>query len=346
MPSVLILAGGVGERFWPVSTAANPKQFLPLTGNSPIILETINRVVPLVSSEKIYVVTTKTQLSLAYKILSDIPVENIIVEPEGRNTAACLILSLAYIKNKEGKDEIIAVLPSDHFIDDKEKFRESLLSAFTVAASKREIVTFGIKPDRPETGYGYIAIGAEIASGVYRGLKFVEKPDEQAALRYINNGGYLWNSGMFIFQINVFIELLKKYAPQLYQGFLGLEKAKGSEAVAGVYSQMPKTSIDYGLMEKLPSFLVIPGNFEWDDLGTWRSMEAIHPKDINGNIIDGKAEIINVTNSIIYARDKLIVAIGVKDLVIVESQEATLVCSKDRLGEVKQIVEKLKNNRN
>lgn len=343
MPSILILAGGVGERFWPVSTAANPKQFLPLTGSSPMILETINRVVPLVSPEKIYVVTTKTQLSLAYKILSDLPVQNIIVEPEGRNTAACLILSLSYIKKKEGKDEVIAVLPSDHFIGDDQKFQTSLASSFAAATEQNEIVTFGIKPRRPETGYGYIAVGPELASGVYQGLKFVEKPDSAAAERYIEDGGYLWNSGIFIFRINTLIEKLRSFSPSLYQGFLELEKAKNNKAIAEVYSKLPRTSIDYGLMEKVSSFLVIPASFEWDDLGTWRSLETIYLSDNNGNIVVGDAYMVDVKNSVIYAKSKLIVAVGVEDLIIVDGENATLICTKERLEEVKQIANKFSN---
>lgn len=343
MPSVLILAGGLGERFWPISTSARPKQYLPLTGNLPMILETVYRVKDLVGLQKIYVVTTKAQLPLVYNHVSVLPRENIIIEPEGRNTAPCLVLSADYIRRKEGEDEVIAVLPSDHFIRDTGEFWKSLLSAFEAAVSQQKIVTFGIRPDRPETGYGYIAVGPEIAPGIFNGLKFAEKPDYTAAERYLKSGGYLWNSGMFIFQIKTFIEILREHSPQLHKGFQELKKAKGSKAIAAIYNSLPRTSIDYGIMEKLPSFLVIHANFGWDDLGTWRSLETTHSKDQNGNTIFGNAELIDVSDSIIYAQDKLVAAIGVKDLVIVQSQDATLVCSKDRVGEVKQIVEKLKS---
>lgn len=342
MPSVLILAGGEGERFWPVSTPVKPKQYLPLTGNLPMVLETVYRVKDLVGLNKIYVVTTKAQLSLAYEMLSVLPAENIIVEPEGRNTAPCLILGVTHIMRNEGQDEAVAVLPADHFIRDSEKFREVLTTAFETAAAWPEIITFGIEPDRPEIGYGYISIGPVVASGIHRGLKFIEKPDYFTVEHYVNCGGYLWNSGMFIFQIKTFIEILRKYSPQLHKGFLKLGKAKDGETVAAVYRQLPRTSIDYGLMEALPSFLVIPGNFGWDDLGTWRSLEAVYPKDQNGNTIEGRAELLEVSDSIIYTQGRLVAAIGVKDLVIVDSGEAVLVCPKDRVQEVKQIVEKLK----
>lgn len=342
MPSILIMAGGTGERFWPASSAVHPKQYLPLTGRQPMILETVYRVIDLVGPENIYVITTKAQLSKAQETLSVLPAVNILAEPEGRNTAPCLILSVSHIKRKRGKNEVLAVLPADHFIRDNGKFRESLALAFANAAIREEIITFGIKPDRPETGYGYIAIGPEVANGIYRGLKFVEKPDSLTAGHYVKSGGYLWNSGMFIFQIKTFIKMLKKYSPQLHQGFLELEKAKNGESIAAIYSSLPKTSIDYGLMEKLPSFSVIPGAYGWDDLGTWRSLETTCPKDINGNIIYGKGELIDVSNSIIHSSGKLIAVIGVKDLVIAESPEGILVCSKDRVQEVKHIAEKLK----
>lgn len=342
MPSVLIMAGGVGERFWPASTTNCPKQFLPLTGNLPMILETIYRVKDLFGLNHIYIITTKAQLPLAKEILSILPTENIITEPEGRNTAPCLVLGVAHIKQKCGGDEVVAVLPSDHYIRDTQKYQESMKSALDLAEDRREIITYGIKPDRPETGYGYIAIGSEITQGVYQGLRFVEKPDYPTAEKYVRSGLFLWNSGMLIFQINTFVEKLKNHAPQLYKGFLDLKEEVDLRKVTAIYGRLPKTSIDYALMEKLPSFLVIPGTYGWDDLGTWRALETTNPKDNNGNISIGPTELIGVSESIIYTRDKLVAAIGVKNLVIVQCENATLVCAKDRLEDVKKIVEKIK----
>lgn len=342
MPSVLIMAGGVGERFWPASTPAYPKQYLPLTGNMPMILETVYRVKDLVGLERVFVITTEAQLALAKEILSCLPAENIIAEPEGRNTAPCLALSVAHIKQRHGSDEVVAVLPADHFIRDINKFQRSLDLAYETAKTNAEIVTFGIKPDRPETGYGYIAFGNELEPGIHQGLRFVEKPDYNTAKEYLENGQFLWNSGMFVFRVQTLIELLRQYAPELYQGYMDLENCRDSTKVADIYRCLPKTSIDYGLMEVIPSFLVIPGDYGWDDLGSWRALETIHPKDDYGNVVLGQAELLHVSNTTVFSNNKLVAAIGVENLIIVETDEATLVCPKDRVQEVKKLVEQIK----
>lgn len=342
MPSVLIMAGGKGERFWPASTQKCPKQYLPLTGSLPMIQETVIRVTELVGINNIFVVTTKDQLLLAESTLPTLPRENIITEPEGRNTGPCLAISISNIKQRLGSDEIIAVLPADHFIKDPKKFRNGLEMAFSLAASKDEIITFGIKPDRAETGYGYIAVEDREEVNVYQGLRFVEKPDSVTAMKYVTSGKYLWNSGMFVFKIQTFINKLRQCAVELYSGFLELENCTNELEVAEVYRRLPRTSIDYGLMEKLPSFLVIQGDYGWDDLGTWRALESTNIKDHNGNVFTGNAETIDVSDSIIYSTGKLVAAIGVQNLVIVDCEEATLVCHKDRVQDVKKLVEKLK----
>lgn len=342
MPIALILAGGSGERFWPASTKAKPKQFLPLTGNLPIIRETVKRVKDLVELGKIYIVTTRSQLPLVREVLSDLPSDNIIVEPEGRNTAPCLLFSIAYIKSREGKDEVIAVLPSDHYIGDSNEFQKCLMRAYTVADLQKKITTFGIKPDRPETDYGYIAVGKEVEQGVFNGVKFVEKPDYNNAKTYLNEG-YLWNSGILIFSTEVFIETLKTYSPKLYRGYRKLEQAKNSDIINKIYRQLPKVSIDYALMESLPSFLVIPCSYGWDDLGSWRSLETIYSKDPHGNIVVGKAELMEVSNCVIYSHDTPVVAIGIEDCIIAANENGVLICPKRRTKDVKQVLKKLKS---
>lgn len=341
MASVLILAGGSGERFWPVSTKLTPKQFLPLTGGLPIILETVDRVKDLVGLQKTYVVTTKAHYSLVRRVVSELPAENIIVEPEGRNTAPSVILSIAYIKLKEGKNEIIAVLPSDHFVADTKKFKECLEKAFTITDTRNKIVTFGMKPDRPETDYGYISVNDEVEPDVLEGVQFREKPDYNTACNYLNSGRYLWNSGIFIFRIDTIVKLLKKYAPELYRSYLELEQAQDSPEIKKIYSKLPRVSIDYALMEKLSSFLVIPAAYGWDDLGTWRSLETIYPKDHNGNIFCGKGVLTDVTNCVIYSRDMTMAAIGIENLVIAVSKDGILICPKELIKDVKGAVEKI-----
>lgn len=338
MASALIMAGGVGERFWPISTARRPKQFVPLTGNRPIIIETFERVKDVVGLNKTFVITTQAQLPLLHEVLKEIPEENIITEPEGRNTGPAIVLGITYIKRKWGIDEAVAVLPSDHFVGDTLKFGETLRRAFGVADLENEIVTLGIKPDRPETEYGYISVGKETDRGVFEGLKFIEKPGYTKAQKYFEKGGYLWNSGIFVFRLATFIRQLEKYAPQLHQGYLAMNR---NAEVEDIYHQMPKVSIDYALMEKLPSFLVIPGSFGWDDLGNWRSLESIYPKDEQGNVSVGHSELMDVENCTIFAEDKPAAVIGIKDLVIAVGKEGVLVCSKDRIKEIRQLAGKL-----
>lgn len=344
MPVALILAGGTGERFWPASSEKKPKQFLPLTGNLPVIRETVERVRDLTGLPKVYVVTTRAQFPILCETLSDLPTENIIVEPEGRNTAPCLLLSVAYIKLKEKKDEVIAVLPSDHYVEDNKEFQKCLKRAYTVAETEKKIITIGIKPDRPETDYGYIAVGTEVESGVFNGLKFIEKPDYINAKHYVEKG-YLWNSGIFVFDNKVFLEMLKRYSPGLYSSYTKLKKGIDSGNIKKIYMQFPKVSIDYALMESVPSFLVIPGNYGWDDLGTWRSLETVYPKDSHGNIIIGDVELTDVSNCVIYSPDKLVAVVGVKDSVIAVSENGVLICHKEQTGAIKHIVKKLKSNR-
>lgn len=341
MPIALILAGGSGERFWPASNKAKPKQFLPLTGNLPIIRETVERVKDLVELENIYVVTTKSQLPLVREVLSDLSADNIIVEPEGRNTAPCLLLSIAYIKSREGKDEVIAVLPSDHYIGDNNEFQKCLMRAYTVADMQQKIITFGIKPDRAETDYGYIAAGEEVEQGVFNGVKFVEKPDYKNAKTYLDEG-YLWNSGIFVLNIEVFEETLKTYSSKLYKGYRKLEQAKNNDIITKIYKQLPKVSIDYALMESLPYFLVIPCNCGWDDLGSWRSLETIYSKNPHGNIIVGNAGLMEVSNCVVYSPDIQIVAIGIEDCIIAANENGVLICPKGRTKDLKQILNKLK----
>lgn len=346
MAVALILAGGAGERLWPVSTIQRAKQFVPLTGKLPLIQETFNRLKGLVDISKIYVLTTIDQLSLVSEVLSELNHENIIAEPARRNTGPSLVLGSAYIRDKVALDEVVVVLPSDHFVSDDIKFQEDLKRAFVIATKQKEIVTIGVKPDRPETEYGYISVGEKVDTDVLKGIKFEEKPSSQKAQQYVKDGGYLWNSGILVFRLKVFIEKLKKYSPQLYKGYLALKDTKDCNAIQDIYKQLPQISIDYALMEKLPTFMVIPSSYGWDDLGTWRSLETIYLQDQLGNITVGNGEIMDISNCVVYSEDIPVVAIGVKDLVIAVTQKGVLICPKDRVKDIKQMVERLKNRVN
>lgn len=345
MAAALILAGGAGERLWPVSTTERAKQFVPLTGKLPLIQETFNRLKGLVDISKIYVLTTSDQLPLVSEVLSELQHENIIAEPARRNTGPSLVLGAAYIEEKIGLDEVIVVLPSDHFVSDNIKFQEDLARAFAIASLKKEIVTIGVIPDRPETEYGYISVGEEVDTDVFRGIKFEEKPSLKKAQQYVKEGGYLWNSGILVFRLEVFIEELKQYSPELYKGYLVIKDIKDSNAIQHIYKQMPKISIDYALMEKLPAFAVIPSSYEWDDLGTWRSLETIYQQDGLGNITVGSGEIMDLENCLVYSEDIPVAAIGVRNLVIAVTPKGVLICPKDQAKNIKQIVERLLKHR-
>jgi len=342
----LILAGGVGERLWPVSTAQRSKQFLPLTGNLPLIQETVNRVKGLAKLPNIFVITTREQLALSRETITELPDENIITEPARLNTGPALAYGAAYISGKTGLNEVIAVLPADHFVSDNEKFQQDLNKACMIAALKKEIVTIGVKPDRPETEYGYLSAGEQVGTAVFKGFRFEEKPSLNKAREYVAKGGYLWNTGIFVFRLKVFIEKLKTFSPELYQGYSDLRSAKDAEAIQDIYNRLPKISIDYSLMEKLPSFMIVSGSFGWDDLGTWRSLETIYPEDPQGNVNVGSAEFLDAANCVAYAEDMPVAAIGVKDLVIAVGKEGALICHKDRVKDVRQIVDRLKNRVN
>lgn len=338
----VILAGGYGERFWPKSKPDRPKQLLSISGKKTLLEETLDRITPLISKERIIIVTSK---NIGDKILATIPtltIDNIITESCRKNTAPAIALASLYLKNKD-KDAVMAVLPADHFIPDKEMFLKTLSVAYEYAQKKESLITFGIKPTRPETGYGYIEVGKKVTTkngfSIYQVTAFREKPNQDTAKEFLSRGNYLWNSGMFIWHIETILDAFSKFMPELYSGLMKIQNNKLK--LEEFFQDVENISIDFGIMEKAKNILMIEGNFIWDDVGSWNALERIYPKDENKNVVLGEHIGIDTQNCIVMGEGKLIATIGISDLIVVETDEATLICSKERTEEVKKIVEKL-----
>ncbi|MDD3369192.1 MAG: mannose-1-phosphate guanylyltransferase [Lachnospiraceae bacterium] len=351
----VIMAGGGGTRFWPLSRKKMPKQFLNLTGRETMVNETADRLMKSLDKDDIFVVTNKTQVPQMEKITTGrLKKDHILAEPAARNTAACIGYAAIEILKKYG-DGIMCILPSDAYVQDEDTFAAIINQAIETAEKTDKLITVGIKPTFPCTGYGYIkyreadaSISKDIKNQATTCLKvedFVEKPDLETAESYLADGGYAWNSGMFIWKASVILKYFEKLLPDVYTCLQEIEKALGTPEEKGViekvYPVIPKISIDYGIMERADSVLMLEGNFGWNDVGSWDTLSALHEADDLGNITVGDHFNIDTTNCIAYAQSKLIATVGVDNLIIVETPDAVLVCAKDRAQDVKNIVEGL-----
>jgi mannose-1-phosphate guanylyltransferase len=338
----VILAGGKGERFWPLSRKKYPKQFLSLDGSGISLLQaTAQRLLPLAQGgENLWVVTSALLAEGVREQLPDLLATNLLLEPEGRDTAPAVAWATVEIAKRYGKDAVIGFFPADHWIGDLDAFEKTLRAASELATDQDAIVTLGIQPNEPATGYGYIEQGN--AQGTYGGLpiykvsRFTEKPDRKTAEAFLETGKFSWNSGMFIFRAGVVLEELQRHAPQVLEPLL----TKGKDA----YAQLEKISIDYALMEKTQLAYVLPANFGWDDLGDWNSLERLLPGD-GKNVAIGNHVGLETTGSIIYNSDEneTIVTIGLADVVIVRDRNATLVVHKDHTQDIKKVLKQLQD---
>ncbi len=345
----VIIAGGAGERFWPRSRSGRPKQFLPIAGSRTMLEATVDRVKPVIPPERIFVCTGSRFSDLVRRIVPEIPAGNIIAEPCGRNTAAACGFSALKIGRRDSA-AVMAVLPADHVIADAGRFREALCRAAEAASSLGSLVVFGIKPDRPATGYGYIRAG-ECLSGRHPGLEdvfsvecFLEKPDAERAGYFVRSGNYYWNSGMFVWSYDSIMAEIKAFLPELYAGLgaIGGDESRLEE----VYPGLPEISVDYGIMEKTGNTVMVKGDFGWNDIGSWDALDRVCAGDKDGNIVQAENfEGIDSRNSVIASDGPLVAAAGVEDMVIVAEGGVVLVCRKDRAQDVKKIVERLKEDR-
>ena len=344
----VIMAGGRGTRFWPRSREKKPKHLLDIISNKTIIQETVDRIKPLITAENILIVTGKKHVRALMSQLPEIPSGNIIVEPEGKNTAPCIGLAALHIK-KEAGDDIMVVLPSDHAIADSRKFLQVVKAAAKTAASIDVLVTIGIEPTSPQTGFGYIergdSIGEETTEEVFRVKSIREKPDSRQAEEFVQNGRFYWNSGMFIWRASTILKAISLWLPDLSSGLTTINETLGSPgekaAIRRIYKNLAPISIDYGVMEKADNVFVVKGDFGWSDVGSWDALAEISVKDENGNTFIGGGSLITKgsTGSLVYSRQKLVALAGVKDLIVVETKDALLICQKGNSQEVKKIVE-------
>lgn len=345
--TALIMAGGRGERFWPKSRKNLPKQFLSLTGDGKTMIQlTVERILPLVNMEDIYIATNRDYKELVRTQLPEIPEENILCEPIGRNTAPCIGLGAVHISRKY-EDAIMMVLPSDHLIKYNQMFVNTLKQGCETAEKGPNLVTIGITPNYPETGYGYIKFLPDQMDGhAYVVDRFVEKPNLEVAKEYLATEQYLWNSGMFMWKISTILDNLKQFMPSIYNGLQIIKSAIGTDDEETVleteFTAFPSESIDYGIMEKAKNIFILPGTFGWDDVGSWLAVGRIRKSNEQGNVVNGNIITVGTKNCIIEGGKKLIATVGLEDLIIVDTPDATLICEKNSAGDIKKVLENLK----
>jgi len=350
---VIIIAGGKGERFWPFSRLNKPKQLLPIIGDKSMLEDTIDRVAGMVDLDDIFISTREDLVSPIKEIVSDFNSDNFIVEPMPRDTAAAIGLASIYV-NKRFPGEVVVILPADHIIKEKDIFQNDVEIASNIAKDSGCLITFGIIPSKPATGYGYIELGEVVNDAfdnkAFEAKSFKEKPNLETAKYYFSKGNYVWNSGMFVWTTTAILEALEKYMPQLFEGLMEIQDAidtdKEQIVIKEVFQNLDKISIDYGVMEKADNVLCMKARFIWDDVGSWGALERLLPKDDNGNVIKSFWKGKETKDSIIVSDGDLIATIGVKNLIIVKSGNAVLVMDKSKEQEVKKIVELIRDDEN
>ncbi len=345
--TAVIMAGGRGERFWPKSRNNRPKQFLSLTSDGETMIQkTVKRLSPLVSAEDIFIVTNAAYADLVNDQLPDVPRENILCEPCAKNTAPCIAFAAAIIQKKYG-DAMMLVLPSDHLIGYENIYIKTLQTAIRTAEEGNNLVTIGITPAYPETGYGYINFGKE-AGDAYEVERFVEKPDLPTAKKYLASGKYLWNSGMFVWKASAIMYNMKQFMPEIHDGAVRIGDSYGTdsyeETLIKEFTAFTSESVDFGIMEKASDIYTIPGSFGWDDVGSWLAVERINETDDKKNYFDGDVIAVDSERTTVCGGKRLVAAIGTRDIVIVDTDDVLLVCSKNNTQDVKKVIAQLKEH--
>ena len=347
---IVIIAGGKGERFWPQSRAPRPKHLLPVVGTKPLLTQTIDRVKPLVPAKNIFVITSAVQAKAVREVCRGIPAANIIAEPVGRDTAAAVGLAAALVGARDPQG-IFAVLPADHVIHDDKAYAGDLKAAFAAAESDAVMVTIGITPNEPATGFGYIQRGDNWKSfnrrPVFRVKRFVEKPKLEVAQAYLAAGDYVWNAGMFVWSVPVVEKALAQHAAELDAALKPIRAALAKKRpLAGVmkkvYPTLPKISVDYALLEKSTNVVVLPSSFDWDDVGAWPAVCKHCEPDAAGNVSRGLALVEQGSNNLVFSEGKhLLAVVGVDDLIVVHTPDATLVVPKSKAQDIKALLKRV-----
>ena len=347
MLCALIMAGGKGTRFWPLSTEEKPKQFLNLIGEDTMIQMTVNRIKPIIPIERIFVCTGEMYVDLVKEQLPQLPERNIIVEPEGRNTAPCIALS-AFVIKKYYDNANMVVLPSDHLINDEDEFRNVIQSANVFVENNDDaIITLGMTPSRPETGYGYIRYSNDERKvkqhKVIKVEAFEEKPNLEKAKEYLKQGNYLWNGGMFLWSVDNILDQIKQHSNDTYKALEKIDIVNENQMqdfINDNYKDTEAISIDYAVLEKSNDIYVVPSNFGWDDVGSWEALDRYREKDEDGNVLIGNAKVVNSeSNLVISSSDQDIVVEGLNDIYVIEHDGKILIGQKSNVANVKELKE-------
>ena len=341
----VIMAGGIGSRFWPQSRKARPKQFVDVFGDGTLIQNTLGRLQGLVPPERCLVVTHERYVPQVRQQLPAIPSENILAEPISRNTAPCIAYAASVLHARDPEATML-VLPADHLIRNVKRFQETLAVAIEQAQQPGALVTLGILPTHPETGYGYIQFERPVDFDVedlhaFPVRTFAEKPDEETAERFIDSGDFLWNSGMFIWRADTILDQMQRHLPDVCTAFSGIDDAADDAAVRAAYEASPRISIDYGVMERADTVFVVPSSFGWSDVGDWRAVYEASKKDALGNALHNHVILHDSSRCLVQADSRLVVLVGIHDTVVVDTEDALLICHRDSTQQVKNVVEYL-----
>ncbi len=353
-PFLVIIAGGRGERFWPQSRAARPKHLLPVVGDKPLLTQTLDRVKPLVPARNIFVITSQVQEAGVRQACRGVPAENIVAEPVGRDTAPAVGLAAALVGARD-PEGVFAVLPADHVIHATDKYRADLAAALQAAAAEPVMVTIGIKPTEPATGFGYVQRAEPwrrvARKAFHRVRRFVEKPELKVAQKYLASGEYYWNAGMFVWSVPVVEQALARFAPELDAGLKPVRAALAAgrplaPVLRRVYPKLQKISVDYALLEKSENVVVLPASFDWDDVGAWPAVARHYQPDTLGNVTRGRALVEQGRNNIVFSEGAhLVTVVGADNLIVVHTPEATLVCPKERAQEIKALLKRVEQEK-
>lgn len=345
---VVVLAGGSGTRLWPLSRSSRPKQLLSLVGERSLLQNTVDRITPLVPAERILIMTERSHADGIREQLPHVPATNILVEPARRGTAGSLALAAAAIRQRDG-NALMASVHSDAFIDDGEEFRRTLSAAFVAADATRHLILMGIEPLFPSTQLGYIEVGEPLEEqagyAVRKVVRFVEKPELDKARRFVSSGRHFWNPGVFVWRVDVILDEFARLQPAILDRIEeiggGLDGADGLQRLNALYPTVPEATIDVGILEKSDRVAVVPARFRWSDIGSWGELMDILPRDESGNVVSGSHVTLGTRDSLVFATTRTVATVGLENMVVVDTPDVVLVCPRDRVQDVKKLVERL-----